>query len=390
MSRFRRIAPTAPPLGYANLLAGVLGIFRGKRRVAELEREIQDFFGVRHAFLLSSGKAALVLILRALQRLYPEKDEVVIPAYTCFSVPSGIVRAGLRVSACDIDETTFGMDVERLGKSITEKTLCVIPTHLFGIPGDIETISEVCRDRKVPVVEDAAQSMGGRHRGRYLGTFGDAGFFSLGRGKNLTCGTGGIVLTDSDELSREIGREYGSLSGPRPHRVVVEMLKLAMMTAFIRPRLYWIPSMLPFLRIGETKFDSDFPVESLAGFQAGVLGGWRDRMEESNKVRTRNTEYYRERISSSAPVDRMPCNRFPVILEDEATRNRLFDAEGGRELGVSRMYPSPVNEIEEIRSMFDGVQFPSAKRVSERILTLPTHPLLTGADRENICRLFRG
>jgi dTDP-4-amino-4,6-dideoxygalactose transaminase len=389
MSRLRKVPPSAPPLTYGSLVSGLAGIFQGKSRILELERELKHFFGVRYVYLLSSGKAALVLILRALKRLSPGKDEVVIPAYTCFSVPSGIVRAGLRVTACDIDETSFGMDLHRLQETINERTLCVIPTHLFGIPEDVEKVLGICKKTNVYSVEDAAQSMGGVHQGRSLGTFCDVGFFSLGRGKNITCGTGGIVVTDSDDIAREIGREYRNLPSPSTRRIVVDFLKLSLMTTFIKPRLYWIPAMLPFLRLGETEFTTNFPIERLSGLQAGVLKGWSAQLEASNGIRAGNTEFFRARIPSSVRFLPAPCNRFPVLVEDGAKRDRLFEADCGRELGFSRMYPSPVNEIDEIRAQFNGVTFPAAKHISERILTLPTHAFLTREDRERICQLFQ-
>jgi dTDP-4-amino-4,6-dideoxygalactose transaminase len=97
------IPPAASPVNLNDLLHGLVGVFSGKKYLKKLEEELKDYFNVRHVFLVSSGKAALTIILRALKSLAPEKNEVLIPAYTCYSVPSSIVKADLKTSLCDIE-----------------------------------------------------------------------------------------------------------------------------------------------------------------------------------------------------------------------------------------------------------------------------------------------
>ena len=77
------------------------------------------------------------------------------------------------------------------------------PTHLFGIPSDVDRTRRICEEKGIFLVEDAAQAMGVEHGGRKLGTLGDVGFFSLGRGKNISCGSGGIILTSSADIAEE-------------------------------------------------------------------------------------------------------------------------------------------------------------------------------------------
>ena len=100
----RTLSPTAAPLRPADLWRGLKGFFAGEKYLRRLKEEITGYFGVRHAWFTSSGKAALYVILRALRSLEPDRTEVLIPAYTCFSVPSAIVRAGLEVALCDIED----------------------------------------------------------------------------------------------------------------------------------------------------------------------------------------------------------------------------------------------------------------------------------------------
>jgi hypothetical protein len=209
----RTMPPAAAPLGWLDLWHGIAGVFRPERLLRALEDGLREEFGVRHVFLVSSGKAALMVTLKALRSLSPRR-EVVTPAYTCFSVPAAIVHAGLRPAPCDIDPSTFDFDHALLERTLTDDTLCVIAHHLFGVPSAIDRIRALCEAQHIFVVEDAAQAMGTESGGRKLGTLGDVGIFSLGRGKNITCGSGGIIVTNSDRIADAIALEYRQLLHP--------------------------------------------------------------------------------------------------------------------------------------------------------------------------------
>ena len=133
-------------------------------------------------WLVSSGKAALVLILRALHALSGRRT-VVMPGYTCFSVPSAVVRAGLAVRLCDVDPLTFEPDLSQLSENTDADTLCVLATHLLGIGVDVSRFVERCHPRGIFVVEDVAQAFGASYNDKPLRTIGDVAFLSFGRGK---------------------------------------------------------------------------------------------------------------------------------------------------------------------------------------------------------------
>jgi len=387
----RTIPPAAAPVPLGSLLYGLAGLFRGKDYIRNLKDEISEYFGVKHVFLVSSGKAALAVILSALKGLKPDRKHVLIPAYTCFSVPSAIVKTGLKVSLCDINPLTFDFNYIMFEKFADEDILCVVPDHLFGIPSDMDRIKTICMDKGIFVVEDAAQAMGGEYHGSKLGTIGDVGFFSLGRGKNITCGSGGIIVTDSGVIAAAIEKEIGGLETPGIIETIKEFLIVLVISLFIHPYLYWLPAGLPFLKLGETVFYRDFPVKKLSGMKAGLLRGWQKRLNESNQTRRRNTAYFYEMLRSRVRLsngESVSCLRLPVMLDDTETKEKFFSGPEMRGLGISRMYPCAVNEIEEIRDQFDGMAFPAAKKVAEMLLTIPTHQLLTEKDKEAIVQSF--
>lgn len=393
----RTIPPAAAPINLKSLLHGLAGVFMGYKYSKNIEEEIKKYFDVKHVFLVSSGKAALTLILMALKSLSPRK-EVLIPAYTCFSVPSAIVKAGLKASLCDIDSKTFNLDYKLLEKAINKDTLCVVPNHLFGISADMDKIKSICKNKDIFIVEDAAQAMGGFYKGKKLGTIGDIGFFSLGRGKNITSGSGGIIITNSDAIAHAIEKEYAKLYESTTLEQVVDFCKMALMSLFIRPSLYWFPAGLPFLKLGETIFYKDFPIKKLSRMEAGLLNGWQERLEKTNQIRKENAEYFSERLRSRLRLSNggegrgegaIPYLRLPVLLDNKEERDSLYSISQKKGLGVSAMYPTPINEIGEIKNQFNGSAFPSAKRISETLLTIPTHHLLSERDKEKIAKYIK-
>jgi len=384
----RTLAPASAPIHVKDLLHGLAGFVLGRKYREELEVQLKEYFKIRHIFLVSSGKAALELILLALKTLSPRR-EVVIPAYTCFSVPSAILKAGLRVALCDIELSTLDFHPERLREVINEETLCVIPDHLFGVPSELRSINGFCKEKGVYVVEDAAQAMGNTYRRKLLGTIGDVGFFSLGRGKNITCGSGGIIITDSGKIAEAISGYYDRLEKPARLEVLKEYFQLVLMYIFTRPFLYWFPAGLPYLQLGQTLFDMNFTIQKMSGVKAALLHNWRDRLTQSNRVRTKTALYFAERLQMpKVKENSIPYLRFPVLVDSPEVRSRIYSIAQKRGLGISLMYPTPINEIEEIRETFDGEVFPAAKVVADRLLTLPTHHLLSEKDKNAICEVF--
>src|SRR5687768_1023382 len=319
----RTIPPSAAPLGVAELAHGLAAICTPRRAVERREAELREYFGVSDVFLVSSGTAALTLTLLALKSL-SARNEVIVPAYTCFSVPAAVLKAGLRPVPCDIDPSNFDYDHGLLERALKSTTLCVIAHHLFGVPSNVEKIRELCGARGVFVIEDAAQAMGINVDGRHLGTFGDAGIFSLGRGKHLTCGSGGIVVTSSREVASALAARYAELGRTSVGQSVKDFLTVALMTLFIRPRLYWLPASLPFLRLGETVYPKNIVMTRLSAMKAGFLHNWQARLARANAIRARAAAYFCERIPVTNGGTHVPAYlRLPILMKNRNEQERV-------------------------------------------------------------------
>ena len=385
----RTLPPAAAPLAWIDAWHGIAGAIEGPRAVRALEEDFRREFDVRHVFSLSSGTAALAITLAALKSLSSRRD-VVIPAFTCFSVAAAVVQAGLRPVLCDVDPTTFDFDEAQLAEAVNGRTLCVIAHHLFGVPAAIAAARQVCERHGAFLVEDAAQALGIDAAAGRLGTLGDAGIFSFGRGKNVTCGSGGMVMTNSTPIAAAIARQHASVAMASRADQLKAFLKTVLMMIFIRPSLYWIPAALPFLGLGRTTYPARIAINRLSGCQAGLLRRWRRRLAGSNDARAAAVAYFTRELSLGPARDQArPYLRLPIVAPDAKAPQRVYALSQKRGLGVSVAYPTPINEIPEIASVFNGQRFPSARRLSERLLTLPTHHWLSERDKRAIADLCR-
>ena len=388
----RTLPPAAAPLGLSGILTGLAAPLCGRRSVGDFEREVAQWLGVKHCHALSSGTAALTLGLAALRKLHPNRDEVLIPAYTCYSVPSAIVRAGLKVRLCDLAAGSFDFDYDALETMLSHpRLLCVIATHLYGIPSDIRRLRGLTRRHGIPVIEDAAQAMGGETEGKLIGATGDIGLFSLGRGKACSTVAGGIITTDSDTVAREIGQLLPAIDRPgsaATARLVAESLALWLMG---RPGLFWLPKSLPFLRLGETRYHPCFPIRRMSSFQAGLSLGWRSRLEYFSSRRQSNVAHFRtlgvrpHGISGTADL---PLLRLPVMAGSPAEKNALLAESEQNGMGLSGGYPDSIDGIAGLDWLGSHDRFPVARETARLAVTLPVHPFVTSHDIDRIARLL--
>jgi dTDP-4-amino-4,6-dideoxygalactose transaminase len=173
-------------------------------RIAEFEQAVAAHLGRGEAITASYGRMAFRYILQALD-LQPG-SEVVFPALTFWAVPEMARNLGLRPVFADVDAETFNIDPEALERAITPRTRVLVPTHLYGRPAYLDAILRIAERHNLYVVEDCAHALGARYRGKLVGTFGHAAFFSFQTLKPLnTCG-GGMAVVAEPRLARSVAR----------------------------------------------------------------------------------------------------------------------------------------------------------------------------------------
>jgi dTDP-4-amino-4,6-dideoxygalactose transaminase len=183
----------------------------------QFEREFADWNGSRYCIGVANGLDALRLVLRAwitLGRL-ALGDEVVVPANSFIASALAVSETGLHVRLADVDPATRNVSASTVSAAITRRTRVVMPVHLYGRLAEVDAIGDLCRDKGLLMLEDAAQAHGATLRSKRGGTFGDAGAFSFYPAKNLgAMGDAGCVLTDDAQLAdrvRALGN-YGSVA----------------------------------------------------------------------------------------------------------------------------------------------------------------------------------
>src|ERR1700740_666081 len=139
----RFVPPAGTPLKMIEVFGSLRTATSSNGHVRSGLATLSEFFHVQHVFGVSSGRAALWLILRSLQRLAPERDVVAVPAYTCFSVPAAVVRAKLRLHPVEITPKTFDLEMAQLEEIPSERLLCVLTANLFGLVGDTARIRTI-------------------------------------------------------------------------------------------------------------------------------------------------------------------------------------------------------------------------------------------------------
>jgi len=183
------------------LRSGTLITTKGKYG-RKLEEEFAEKLGVKYAYACSSGSAAIHSAIAAID---PEPgDEIVTTPITDMGALTPIIYQGAIPVFSDVCPKTLNVTADRIERVLSDRTRAIIVTHLFGNPCRMREIMDLAESRGIPVIEDAAQAFLARVDGRYVGTIANIGAFSLQQGKHMTCGEGGLVVTNDDRLARRI------------------------------------------------------------------------------------------------------------------------------------------------------------------------------------------
>jgi dTDP-4-amino-4,6-dideoxygalactose transaminase len=330
--------------------------------VKKLEGDISSYCKAKFAIGCASGSDALILALMALE-IRPG-DEVLTTPYTFFATAGAISRVGATPVFVDVDGDTFNLDVELTKKTLTSrpKVRAMIPVHLFGGCADMDPILEMAAERGIPVIEDAAQSIGSEYKGRRAGTMGQIGTFSFFPSKNLGCyGDGGIITTNDAALAERLAalRVHGGKKKYYHEWIGMNSRLDALQAAVLRVKLRY-------------------------------LDGW-------SEGRRNNAELYRTHLAEMAvPVvplkpaayqTRHIYNQF-VIRADR--RDELQAHLKGQGIGTEVYYPIPLH-LQPCYAFLGHKQgdFPVSERLAVESLALPVYSELAAGDIEDICETIR-
>lgn len=339
------------------------GHISGDGRYTHLAQELMESrFGAEKVLLTTSGTSALELASFLLD-LKPG-DEVIVPSYTFSSTVNAIIVAGGTPVFADIEEGTLNIDPEDIKKKVTDRTRAIYPVHYGGVSCAMDEIMEIAGNHGLAVVEDAAQGVNAKYRGRYLGTIGDFGCYSFHETKNYVCGEGGALLINTDDQNvierAEILREKGT-NRSKFWRGEVD-------------KYTWVDTGSSYL-----------PSDILAAFLYAQL----EKLDEIQKSRLSvwNTYYNRLKEFEDAGVIRLPvipdyaehnAHLFYVLFHDEQARDQVMHAL--KKQGVHAVFhyiplhSAPMGQ----RYGYSEGDLPVTEDLSERLLRLPMYAGMRG------------
>ncbi|MGE0030137.1 MAG: DegT/DnrJ/EryC1/StrS family aminotransferase [Steroidobacteraceae bacterium] len=376
-------APAGTPVTLGDIARATLGASAAAS--ATLAATLRCVSGLEHAWPTSSGRAAMTIILQAMHEARGDssRNEVIVPAYTCYSVPAAIECAGLKPRLCDIDPVTLGMDPEALDRCDFSRTLAVISANLYGLPNALGEIEAVCRRRNVFLLDDAAQALGAKLDGRAAGSFGDVGLYSFDKGKIISTIQGGAVVCRQSDLTAHLEAALAKLPQCSFRESSGNLLKLVIYSIFLRPVLYGVIRQLPFTGLGHTHYETRFPVTAPTQWQAGVATRLLERLSELNDRRRALAAAYQaalEGVPGLELVQPLPgaepaFARYPFRVREPETRDRVVAALDRAGIGATTSYPLSLADVPEVIAKVPpsdrSCQW--ARRVARTIVTLPTH-----------------
>ncbi len=173
--------------------------------VFEFENILKDYWGGRRVIAVNTGTTALHIALDA--KGIGVNDEVIVPSLTfCASIQVITALRAIPVF-CEVDQDTLNVNIEDVKKKITSRTKAIMPVHYCGNACDMEALLDIGKEKNIAIIEDAAHAFGSSYKGRRIGSFGDVTCFSFDPIKNITCGEGGAVVLENDEIAEEIMRK---------------------------------------------------------------------------------------------------------------------------------------------------------------------------------------
>jgi len=172
------------------------------KKVEEFEKSLAQYCGAKHAVAVNNGTAALHIALTALN--IKEGDEVITTPLSCVATTNPILYLKAKPTFVDVDPSTLNIDPQLIEKKITNKTKAILPVHLFGHPVDLDPLIEIAEKQNLYVVEDAAESLGAKYKGKRIGSFGDISCFSFYADKHITTIEGGMALTNDTKLAEKM------------------------------------------------------------------------------------------------------------------------------------------------------------------------------------------
>lgn len=325
----------------------------------QLQSDLQNYMGVENVELLTNGHMALELTLQAMNL----QGEVITTPFTFASTTHAIVRNGLEPVFCDIDPFTYTIDVTKIEKLITDRTCAIVPVHVYGNICNIEEIQKLAHKYSLKILYDAAHTFGETYKGQGIGNFGDASCFSFHATKVFNTIEGGAVCYHNPEIGRKLYelKNFG-IHGPEEVDAVGANAKM-------------------------NEFCAAMGICNLRHIKEEIAR----RQMVAERYRKRLGEIEGIQLNAEQPEVKSNYAYFPVIFDEKkfgASRNEIFDELAAYGIYARKYFYPLTNTFACFQKKYDVDETPIARRIAERILTLPLYSDLQIEDVDRICDII--
>ena len=374
--------PLAPELreAFERVLASGMFIMGGE--VTSFEEECAIATEAKHAIAVSSGTDALLLALMAMD--IGPGDEVLVPSFTFFATAGCVARTGATPVFVDICPVCFNIDPADARSKITAKTRAIIPVHLFGQCADMDAIMGLAREHGLRVIEDAAQSMGARYRGRSCGTIGDAGIFSFFPSKNLGgFGDSGMMVTNDGALAARARRLRNHGMEPKYHHQEIggNFRIDALQAALLRVKLPHLPAYS-----SARAANADFYRRELARLPGVISADPGDCRCFSGQEKRLADKEARIVLPVAYGHNNHIWNQFTLRVRGEGQRDRLRSSLEGAGIGCEVYYPLTLDQQTCFANLPESARRPCpvARHLAAEVLSIPVYPELPEQGRAEV------
>ena len=384
------IPPYSSTYSYSELVKSIRSSSKNATE-QELCSRWREKYNIKYVHLFSTARAALYYLLRA----YDRPGGVIIPSFTCITVPEAVKFAGYYPEFVDVNYPSLDMDLKKLAKTINPDVKVILGIHTFGLPCNVKEIREIAHQHNLLFVEDAAPAIGAEYRGQIVGSFGDVSIISFNHGKVVSGEDGGALLTNNLEINQAVEKlkKTELVSNNRSLSFVKALLR-KMLT---NPWLYHIKNEIQKKDYDEILLRGIPPIQDIPAsyrnkcspISSALVLQQLDSLNWNLMRRKKIGQIYQEELAGlswlTLPVIPRDCSpawvQFPVFVKNKINFYRYMKKCG---IDMSMNYPYSVAES------FGKNNFENSRRVVGTIIGFPTYPALTDLRIKSICDKAKG